>query len=285
MLDKLNFEGHHARGKNFDKIFVHGNGPDLFLAVGCSWTRAWGAVDSCLPFGDDQFCDNKDFMLNKSYAGRLAKHLEFDTVINMAVPGSSIDLQTRFMVEFLQKNKNQFDRIFVLWGITSYLRWELYGNVVSKPTMFQFGTKIPTGKEKEMNWFLKYHWNEKFELERYSQKIVMAHCYLKTLGIDHLFFPVFESYNQTNMNLNHVDQKNFFMKNNNPNDMLSLWCIENNLSIPQKISSNPYDTNDVNSLAALSELGYVSKIFAHPNEKGHLDIFNRIANYYDQHRL
>ena len=113
----------------------------------------------------------------------------------------------------------------------------------------------------------------------------MAHSYLKVLNVDHFFFPVFESYNQTNMDLTHVDPKNFFMKDKHPNDMLSLWCIENNLAIPQKISSNPFNTTDVSRLSALSELGYVSKKFAHPSEKGHLDIFNRITNYINQHQI
>jgi hypothetical protein len=279
LTDELDFEGHYARGKHFDKIFVHGSGPDLFLAVGCSWTRAWGAVDDCVAFGDEDFRDDVDFMLNKSYAGRLAKHLGYDTLINMAIPGSSIDLQTRFMVEFIQKNKHKFNRIYVLWGITSHLRWELYGNVVSKPTMFQFGTKVPPGKQAEMNWFLKYHWDEKFELERYSQKIVMAHGYLKSLGIDHLFFPVFDSFNSTNMNLNHIDDKNFFMKDSDPNDMMSLWCQENNLKAPKNISSNPSDLADVLRLSDLSNLGYLSKKFAHPTEKGHFDIYNKIEKY------
>jgi hypothetical protein len=279
LIDQLNFDGHHANGKGFDQIFVSGNGSDLFLAVGCSWTRAWGATDTSKSPWEPDYADDEDFMLNKSYAGRLSKQLGFDTFINMAIPGSSIDLQARFMIEFLQKNRNLFNRIFVLWGITSHLRWELYGNVVNKPTMFQFGTRLPPGKEKEFNWFVKHHWNENFELERFGQKIVMAHAYLKLLQVEHLFFPVFESLNQTKMNLNHIDDRNFFMKDSNPNDMMSLWCVENKLQIPKNVSSNPFSETDVLNLSELRNLGYLSQKFAHPTEKGHLDIYNRISNY------
>lgn len=284
MIQYLDFNGNHSLGNGFDKIFVDGEGSNLLLAIGCSWTRAWGSQESDLMFGDPKFQDDKDFMLNHSYVGKLATYLGADTIINMALPGSSIDLQIRFAVEFLQKNCNFFDKIFVIWGVTTYSRWELFSVKTQKPSMFQAGAlNMPPGKEKEMNFFLQNHWDESYELERYSQKIVMFHSYLKLLNIHHLFFSTFESYNFTNMNLNNIDDCNFFMKNQNPNDMLSLWCADNHVGRQQKITSNPFSQTEINDLEELITLDYLSKKYAHPTSNAHQDIFLRLKNHIEQH--
>jgi hypothetical protein len=291
MIDNLDFLGRSAHGERFDKIFVHGTGPDLFLATGCSWTRAWGANDSCLEFGSPDFKDDPAFMLEKSYAGRLARYLGFESIINMAMPGSSMDLQARFLVEFLQKNRAKLRRVFVLWGLTSHTRWELYSNDIGKPTGFQLGANVPPsaasfypGRSEQMKFFLKHHWNETHELERYGQKIVMCHSYLRMLDIDHLFFPVFESFNQTNMNLNNVDNCNFFSKDLPVNDMLGIWRAQCHSSTYQRVSSNPFCDEDKAKLNPLIDAGLLSKKFAHPTELGHLDIFNHLVRHFESHK-
>lgn len=292
MIDNLDFLGRSVHGEQFHKIFVHGTGPDLFLAAGCSWTRAWGAHDSCLAFGSPDFADDPVFMMEKSYAGRLAGHLGFDSIINMAMPGSSMDLQVRFLIEFLQKNRHKFRRVFVLWGMTSHTRWELYSNDIEKPVGFQIGADVPPsaasfypGRRDQMKLFLTHHWNEKYELERYSQKIVMCHAYLRMLDIDHLFFPVFESFNQTNMDLNNVDDQNFFWKTQQINDILGLWWMQNQHDAPRQISSNPFCDKDVSKLTALIDAGLLSQKFAHPTQQGHLDIFNRLVEHMELRQL
>lgn len=292
MIDNLEFLGRSVYGEKFHKIFVHGTGPDLFLAAGCSWTRAWGANSSCLAFGSPDFRDDPAFMLQKSYVGRLSGYLGFDSVINMAMPGSSIDLQVRFLVEFLQKNRHQLRRVFVLWGITSHTRWELYSNDIDKPVGFQIGASVPPsaasfypGRHAQMEFFLTHHWDEAHELERYSQKIVMCHAYLRMLDIDHVFFPVFESFNYTNMNLNHVHDRNFFSRDQPINDMLGLWWAQHLHGAPQRVSSNPFCNKDVSKMSTLIDAGLLSKKFAHPTEQGHQDIFNRLVTHLEMHPI
>ena len=225
-------------------------------------------------------------MLHKSYVGQLASYLRFDSIINLAIPGSSLDLQVRFLFEFLQKNRARFNRIFVLWGLTSHLRWELYSNKIATPVAFQIGADVPPGaasfyhgRNAEMKSFLTNHWNEQFELERYNQKIVMTHAYLQMLDIPHLFFCTFESFNGHNMNLVHINDDNFFKKKDNPNDMLSLWCHEHAICRPHVVSSAPFNKQDVSALGDLVSLGFLSQRYAHPTEKAHRDIADRLKKF------
>lgn len=291
MIEDLDFSGRSVHNEGFNKIFVHGHGSDLFLAVGCSWTRAWGASDSCLAFGSKDFADDPVFMLEKSYAGRLAQHLNFGFFINMAMPGSSMDLQARFMIEFLQKNRHKFNRVFVLWGMTSHLRWELYVNDIDIPMGFQIGSNVPKeaasyyrNRNDQMMFFLRHHWNEDFELARYSQKIVMCHAYLRMLQADHLFFPTFESFSQHNMNLNHVDDRNFFSKDLKHNSMLDFWWQQIGRKCGVRVSSNPFDTSEHRVLEPLIDAGFLSERFAHPTEQAHLDIFTRLVNHLESNQ-
>jgi hypothetical protein len=184
----------------------------------------------------------------------------------------------------MQKNRSKFNKIFVLWGITSHLRWELYSNNVNMPTMFMLGSKVPPGKEEERKWFLTRHWNDAFEMERLSQKIMTTSAYLKMLNVDHLFFPTFESYNMKNMNLNYMDDKNFFRPNDSINDMLHLWCRDEGLQLSNNVLSNPYSEKDVMQLDKLIKLDYLSKNIAHPTKKGHKDIADRLIQYLEETR-
>jgi hypothetical protein len=253
------------------------------VAIGCSWTRAWGAVDSCPDF-NSLFRDDLNFYNNFSFAGKICNHLDFSSKIVMALPGSNNDTQVRFLLELLQKNRKQFGKVFVLWGVTSHLRWELYSNKINAPSMYMMGSTVPANKDAERKWHFVNHWNNDFELERLGQKIVTTSAYLKMLDVDHLFFPVFESYNNTNMNLNNVNAKNFFKIDQPCNDMLHLWAAENQLQVTDRILSNPYSTDDKFKLKSLIDAGYLNKTHAHPSIAGHADIANRLIQYIDDTR-
>jgi hypothetical protein len=270
-------------GHNTKQFIIDGPGPDVLIAIGCSWTRAWGAVDNCSDF-DIDYCDDLNFYNNNSFVGKISDHLALSSKIVMALPGSNNDTQTRLLIELLQKNRKQFGRVFVLWGITSHLRWELYSNKINAPSMYMLGSRVPTGKDTERKWHMVHHWNNEFELERLGQKIVTTSSYLKMLDVDHLFFPVFESYNNNNMNLNNVDAKNYFNINESCNDMLHLWAQEQQVSIQETVLSNPYCNKDKNNLQSLINAGYLNKVHAHPSVKGHADIASKLIQYIDATR-
>jgi hypothetical protein len=266
-------------GSDLNRSFIDGSGKDLFIAAGCSWTRGWGAVDDCLYFADPNFKDDREFVRNQSYAGLVAKSLGIDTILMLAIPGSNNETQARLIINFLQKNRNQYRRVFVLWGLTSHLRWELYSNNINAPSMFMLGSVVPPGKEKELKWHLINHWNEEFELLKLSQRIISTSAYLDKVNVEHLFFPVFESFSNHNMDLTHILDQNYFNVNTKNNDMLSQWCIENNIERPDQILSSPYDSQDQKKLNQLVKLGYLNPVHAHPNVVGHKDIATRLIDY------
>ena len=202
----------------------------------------------------------------------------------LAVPGSNNDTQSRLIIEFLQNNRHKFRRIFVLWSITSHLRWELYSNYVNAPSSFQIGNTLAPGKEEEKNWYLYHHWNEKFELEKLGRTIVTTHAYLKMLDVDHLFFPVFESFTRKQMNLDNVDPRNFFGLDRDPNDMMSLWCQQEKIKRPKDVLNNAFNTKDKQKLTQLIERGYLEPVTAHPNTKGHADIANRLIAHLNKYQ-
>lgn len=270
----------------YDQIrgFVSGSGSDLLIACGCSWTRAWGADDDCLAFFDPEFQDNLEFIRNQSYVGQVAKFLDIDQILMLATPGSNNETQSRLLIEFLQNNRDQFNRVFVLWGVTSHLRWELYSNAIDAPSMFMLGSQVPAGKEKERKWYFVNHWNEQFELLKLAQRIATTSSYLNMLNVEHLFFPVFESFNSNNMNLNYLNDKYFFKRTENNNDMLSQWCMDNQLIHPEKILSNPYDAQDREKLKKLTDLGYLNRVHGHPSAKGHADIAKRLITHLESYK-
>jgi hypothetical protein len=266
-------------GYNQIRGFINGSGKDLLIACGCSWTRAWGSTDNCLAFFDPHYQDDLDFVREKSYVGRVAEFLNINQIFMLATPGSNNETQSRLLIEFLQKNRHKFDRVFVLWGLTSHLRWELYSNNINAPSMFMLGSKVPAGKEKERQWHLVNHWNEDFELLKLGQKIVLTSSYLKSLNVEHLFFPVFESFNSNNMNLDHIADQYFFKRTELHNDMLSQWCIDNQLTHPQNILSNPYAMHDKEKLKQLTDLELLNPVHGHPSAKGHKDIADRLITH------
>jgi hypothetical protein len=282
-LDKIEIE---LDGNTLKETVMLGSGPDLLISAGDSWTRAWGADDAWGHQNQSrhEYKDNLDFLQNNSFSGLLAKHLNLSAMMMLAIPGSNNDMQSRLIVEFLQKNKHKFRRIFVMWGITSHLRWELYSNSVNAPSMFTIGNKLGPGKEEERNWYIYHHWNEKFELERLSKTIVTTHAYLKMLDVDHLFFPVFESFNQQLMNLNNVAPQNFFGLDINPNDMMSLWCQQEKIKRPKNFLSNAFNTQDKQKLSKLADRGYVEPITVHPNAKGHADIASKLIAHLERYQ-
>jgi hypothetical protein len=261
-----------------DRIFVHGNVGRVLIAIGCSWTRGWGWHDHDMDFRDVTRQDDVKFVTQNSYVGHVAQHIGATGIINMAIPGSNNDMQTRLLVECLERNLEQFGQVFVLWGITSHLRWEMWSTIVNKPTMFMLGSKVPDHKEEERAWWLKYHFDDNFERQRLSQKILMIHGYLKNLKVDHLFFPTFTSYNQHNMLLNSITHDHYFRLGSYCNDMMSLMYLGQGEIPPDTWLSNPYSKEDRETISRLQHVGLMSNL-AHPSLQGHAFIGRLLVSY------
>ena len=78
MLD-FDLDGHDR-----SRFIIDGDGPDVLVAIGCSWTRGWGAVDNCPDF-DSLYQDDLDFYRNESFVGKISigKRLASDCVFSV----------------------------------------------------------------------------------------------------------------------------------------------------------------------------------------------------------
>ena len=265
-------------GYDTNKLPIVIDGKNIIIAIGCSWTRGWGWHDKDLHSNDPNRIDDLEFLYNESFVGLVRKFLNLDSMLITAVPGSNNEMQIRLLMDFLRNNEFKFEKIFVLWGITSHTRWELYSNVMDAPSMFHVGSSIPSGKEKEREWFLRYHYNELFQKEKLSNLIRLTHGYLNNKKMKHLFFPAFVNYNNTNLHLHDVSDCCFYKINCSNNSMLDEMFESIGHSLGEPFLSNPYNQQDNNKIEKLIENNLFSKL-SHPNKNGHKFIADHLIEH------
>lgn len=264
---------------DISQFYQEGEGPDLFLTFGCSWSRAWGTYPEELLPADPNYQENVEFLSNYSYMAHVANAVNIKTRVNFAIPGSNNDTQSRLIIEFVERNRSKFRRIFILWGITSIYRWELFCNRIDAPWSYMWGPNLIGADAAETKHFLKNHWDKNYQLLLLSNRILTLSTYLKANSVEHLFFPVFQSYNRHNMLLNTLNSEILFDADSHNNDMLSLMLENENLdAIDDFLSdSNNQDTR----IQQLIDAGYLSKKHAHPTKKGHEFIAQKLIAHYN----
>jgi hypothetical protein len=265
-------------GHDTSKLPILINGKKIIVGIGCSWTRAWGYIDDDLHSNDPNRKDDTDFLYHRSYVGIVRSYLNLDSMLITAVPGSNNEMQVRLLMDFLRNNESKFEKIFVLWGITSHTRWELYSNSINRPSMFHMGSDVPAGKEKEREFYLKNHYNESFQLEKLSNLIRLTHGFLCHKKIEHLFFPNFNNYNKNTLMINDVLSNNFFKIDSQKSSMLDLMFHEIKKNPPLSFLSNPYNIDDNNKIKYLIDANYFSKL-SHPNQNGHRYIGEHLVQH------
>ena len=131
----------------------------------------------------------------------------------------------------------------------------------------------------EIKYYLSHFWNKEYEVEKLDTKITMLSGYLNNLGIGHLFFNSFQSYNFS------IGDNNFYNAIKPNNDMLSLLCQENNIkvsksSVPWLNLSRPTDTQfNTVSVKELQRIGWLDQVTAHPTVRAHDLIATKLYDY------
>lgn len=266
-------------GWDLDLVYQQGQGPDLFVAFGCSWTRAWGSYPQETMVGLPGYVENTEFLSTKSYMALIADHLGLERRFNFAQCGSNNDTQARLIIEFVQKNRSRFNRVFVLWGITSIYRWELYCNRIDAPWSYMRGSHVPRDEQNELDHYFKYHWEKGYQLDRLADRIVTLSAYLESQQVEHCFFPVFQPYNQHNLALPNLPTQ-LFRQEKHTNDMMGLMCENESLDAIDDFLSDA--NNKDTRINHLIQAGYLSQHHAHPTEKGHRFIADNIIEWLRQ---
>lgn len=240
--------------------------PSVLIASGCSWVVG------------------KNVDPADSFAKKLQNYLGLDDFCLLARNGANNTEQINTLVEYINNNYDKYSRIFVLWGITSIYRWEMYVASLGSVEACAIGR----GNEKlrnEVKYYFSHYFDESYELKKLNTQVIMLDGYLKSLNIDHLFLNSFQSYSITD-----ADNKYFYQVSKKNNDMLSFLCRANKIEISQ--SSVPFlnllnsDSQlNNNSVKELQRTGWLDQESAHPTVEAHKLIANELYDYIKEKTL
>jgi hypothetical protein len=235
--------------------------PSVLIAAGCSWVVGKNV-------------DPKD-----SFAKKLQNYLGLDEFYSLARNGANNTEQINSLVEYLNTCRDKYSRIFVLWGITSIYRWEMYCSVTNSVE----GCAIGRGKDEELKKEIKYYFshffNEDYELKKLKTQVIMLDGYLKNLEIEHLFINSFQSYQ-----IDSIDNQYFYQVKQENNDMLSLLCRANKIkistsSVPFLNLTTPNSQFNNYAVQELQRTGWLDQESAHPTAQAHNLIANELYDY------
>lgn len=244
----------------------------ILVAAGCSWVAA-RAIDSdpTAESFDYDYVEDPTFVKEHSFAGKLQRSLGLDELLIVAEHGSNNEEQVSRIINAVNQHKDS--KIFVLWGITSIYRWQMYSSVTEQVESVMVGRTFNNDLDKEVKYYFKHHWNRETELTKLNEQVIMLDGYLTSLEIDHLFFNAFQNHSYT--------------INNNiyPVDMLTVLCEHADVrpsesSVPWLNISRSKETQ-FNSRAVkdLQTQGWLDIATAHPTVKAHDVIATELYNY------
>lgn len=251
----------------------------LLVTSGCSWTYGTGAAYS--PgmslteykkiAWDNSLCDRL------SFRGILANKYNLDN-INLATGGSSNQRQFRLIKNFFsstetKRNLEKYDRIFVLHGITSTARNELYPVEKESLTNFKFDG------DSSNSWckaWVKNFYNHDNEVERLTEQMIFLNDYYRAVGVENLWYDTFNHHHYP------VPIDRLIAPNADCRDLLSTMSArlgETIVNDNYHLSSWKVDSDRVSKLISL---GYLNPISTHPTQLGHSLIAKIIDEFFEK---
>lgn len=170
----------------------------LLITFGCSWTYGVG-VNYEPGMTNEEFQNNKGYINTEicdkfSWRGLICEKYNIKN-LNFSYPGSSNQRQFRYAREFFPSIqflnlKKQYDRIIVLWGITSTARNEVYhvdDNIIKDIFYHQ---------DSDIAKFLLLHcYSHKYEVSQLRQQMIFWEHYFSLLGIENYWFDTLNTHN------------------------------------------------------------------------------------------
>lgn len=235
--------------------------PSVLISAGCSWIVG------------------KNVDPKNSFANKLQKHLELDEFYSLARNGANNTEQINCLVEYLNTCHDKYSRIFVLWGITSIYRWEMYCSSTNAVEACAVGRGKSDELKKEIKYYFSHFFNEDYELRKLKTQVIMLNGYLKNLNIEHLFVNSFQSYQ-----IDSIDSQYFYQVKQKNNDMLSFLCRANKIKITNSrvpflnLISPGMQFNNY-AVKELQRTGWLDIESAHPTVQAHELIANELYDY------
>ncbi|CAB4129179.1 hypothetical protein UFOVP112_277 [uncultured Caudovirales phage] len=263
------------------------NKPSVLIAVGCSWVA--GAYMDTDPATTEFVFDykvDKKFRDQYSFAGLLQQKLNLDQIHFVARDGASNDNQLRNLLAYLDTHRQDWSDIFVLWGLTSIYRWEIYSNSLGRIEDSAYGRTLQNEIiEEETKYYFSHFWNKEFELEKLGNSVALLNGYLNNLGIKHLFVNSFQGYSAEDLKIKNISPEWFYMPDDSSNDLLSMLCKSNDIEVakskmPWLNLVRPKESQfNTKAVRELQKHGWLDVATSHPTVKAHSLIADKLYNY------
>ena len=235
--------------------------PSLLLAAGCSWVVG------------------KNVELPSIFAKLLQEQLGLDEFHSVARNGSNNTEQIDQLVNYITAHHTEYSQIFVIWGVTSLYRWEMYSASANQVIPCAIGRGTDTEEiKKEVKYYFSHFWDKDYELKKLTTQTNMLNGYLKSMNINHLFVNSFQS-----CQLN-IDDQYFYHVAEPDNDIMSFLCRTNGIKIsnsrvPFLNLVKPEEQFNSNSVKELQQAGWLDQDSAHPTIKAHKAIADELYKY------
>lgn len=296
----------------------------LLITFGCSWT--YGAGAGYQPGMDSEEYEriklDPDTCYQYSFRGLLCAKYGLDHK-NFAIAGSSNQTQFRLAEEFFGSHRfryyqSRYDKIIVLWGITSTLRNDAYFFMEGRNRSYFYSAADVLAKT-----MLRSHYSHNNEIVMLSNKIRFWNKFFANENVSVLWFDTFNHHkyselfedatlnqcdkftqlkdssargfdqldheacydkNKDQLLCNFIDQDkkldNFLMFDSEHRDLLSTMASKNGMAeFDRKYHRSTYE-NDSNRVDYLVKKGLLNPLSFHPTQQGHQQIYDIFVDKY-----
>ncbi len=243
---------------------------NALITFGCSWTKGVGSwYDKELSYKDYLNCSATLSKDEYSFRTILAKRHGYKN-INLSASASSNGKQFRLAEEYFNTdNYKKFDKVIVLWGITSTSRMDIWSNKKKKYQSIFLNTN-----EGEINNILREeHYDHKVELNRLSEQILHWDKYFSMIGVENYWFDTFNHHEYR------YTSPNMILGEKTPRDLMSLICEEEGLVLKRDDYHFSSWWRDSERIKFLEQKKLVNPHSFHPNRICHEKIADMIDNY------
>lgn len=254
---------------------------NLLIILGCSWTYGVGV---CYVDGmstdefrkqawDHSMCDQL------SWRGVLAKKIDADNH-NLSQGGSSNQRQFRMATEFFSSQQfkrlqKSYDKIIVLWGITSTARNEVFS--LEKKEQYNFF--YTENKDNFSKFFTKYVYDHDNEVR--SLKYLMLHWndFFKAKKVKNFWFDTFNTHDYNKIHHGYSqpedildDVENLIDADKNPRDIAFMLATNHGFKeIDDQFHYSSWEV-DNKKIKFLRDMELVNPISLHPTIRAHEEI-------------
>ena len=245
------------------------------ITFGCSWTAGVGSgyTEGMTIENFNKLRWNDSINDRQSFRGLLSKKYNLVN-INWAAGGSSNQRQFRLAKLFFSSDefkelRQNFDRILVLWGITSTARNEMFSIEHNDLVNFFYSESSNLAKS-----LVRYSYNHKNEVDQLSIEILHWNTFFKSLNINNLWFDTFNHHDYFR-----PDLKNLMFNDEKPRDILSKLAIHNGFVDLDGSYHESTGSIDTNRLKNLVECKVLNPLSYHPTPQGHRQIADMLSEY------